>query len=395
MAIPAEPPTHDALAAELKLLREKGLARIRSLELPALVAAGRIATADESSEEHVVVEAALRRAVERFGGGAYGEAAALLFGLDQGARTLNSRVRRELAAERMERTADTFRKRYEPTMLGEIATQILTLCSEQHSRSARSETERRHPTESAMAVEWLRRFEAYYRLWTPISGLGNDLTAYRATLLETDRPWDRRFGTQGPIDPGYSQEEQAEGYARFALYHYALYQWELRRFVSAYGGLWLLSDGETEQAVSDAVYRIDWHTTGNERDDSYLRTVLQDTPNQELHGFLERLASTEIGRETHREWQEWVGTCECVWAPEELRGEEYYPTRRHHKGIRETCQIHGVIEACSDYLDLIDRDWRKIADWYHLGEAPSRGVDAGRLYDRFRKGQAPEDDPEA
>lgn len=395
MAIPTEPPTHDALTAELKLLREKGLVRLRSLELPALGAAGRIATADESSEEHVVVEAALRRAVERFGGGAYGEAAALLFGLDQGTRTLNSRVRRELAAERMERTADTFRKRYEPTMLGEIATQILTLCSEQHSRSARSETERRHPTESAMAVEWLRRFEAYYRLWTPISGLENDLTAYRATLLETDRPWDRRFGTQDPIDPGYSQEEQAEGYARFALYHYALYQWELRRFVNAYGGLWLLSDGETEQAVSDAVYRIDWHTTGNERDDSYLRTVLQDTPNQELHGFLERLASTEIGRETHREWQEWVEVCECVWTPEELTGEEYFPTRHHHKGIRPTCQIHGVIEACGDYLDLIDSDWRKIADWYHLDEAPSRSVDAGKLYDRLRKGQAPEDDPKA
>jgi hypothetical protein len=395
MAVSAELPDHDALAAELKLLREKGLARIRSLELPALVAAGRIATADESSEAHVVVEAALRRAVERFGGGAYGEAAALLFGLDQGTRTLNSRVRRELAAERMERTADTFRKRYEPTMLGEIATQILTLCSEQHSRSARSETERRYPAESAMAVEWLRRFEAYYRLWTPISGLGNDLTAYRSTLFEAGRPWDRRFGTKDPIDPGYSQEEQAEGYARFALYHYARYQWELRRFVNAYGGLWLLSDGETEQAVSDAVYRIFWHTTGNERDDSFLRTVLQDTPNQELHGFLERLASTEIGRETHREWQEWVGTCECVWKPEELSSEEYFPTRHHHAGINATCQIHGVIEACGDYLDLIDRDWRKIADWYHLGEAPSRGVDAGKLYDRFRKGQAPEDDPEA
>ena len=101
MAVSSELPDHDALAAELKLLREKGLARIRSLELPALVAAGRIATADESSEAHVVVEAALRRAVERFGGGAYGEAAALLFVLDQGTRTLNSRVRRELAAERM------------------------------------------------------------------------------------------------------------------------------------------------------------------------------------------------------------------------------------------------------------------------------------------------------
>jgi hypothetical protein len=390
MTITHEPPNHDVLAAELKLLREKGLARLQGLELPALVAAGRIATADETGEAHVVAEATLRRAIERFGGGPYGEAAALLFGLEQGTRTLNSRLRRERASERLERTADTFRKRYEPTMLAEIATQILTLCSEQHSRQARSETERRHPAESVMAVEWLRRFEAYYRLWTPISGLGSDLTAYRATLLETDRPWDRRFGTKDPIDPGYSQEEQAEGYARFALYHYARYQWELRQFVTRYGGLWLLSDGETEQAVADAVYRIVWHTTGNERDDSFLRTVIQDTPNQELHGFLERLASTEIGRETHREWQEWVTTCECVWTPDELSDEENFPTRRHHKGIRKDCQIHGVIEACGDYLDLIDRDWRKIADWYHLGESARRGVNPEALYARLRTGQVPE-----
>jgi len=42
------------------------------------------------------------------------------------------------------------------------------------------------------------------------------------------------------VDPGYSQEEQAEGYASFALYHYALFEWELRQFVTECGGLWPL-----------------------------------------------------------------------------------------------------------------------------------------------------------
>jgi hypothetical protein len=387
MLAPGELPAHEALVADLKLLREKGLARLRDLELPALTVAGLIVTVDETSEVHVVVETTLRRAVERFGGGPYGESAALLYGLEQGTRTLNSRLRRERAAEQLERTADTFRKRYEPTMLAEIATQVLTLCSEQHSRHARAEMERRHPAESTMAVEWLRRFEAYYRLWTPISGLGNDLTAYRMTLLEPDKPWDRRFGTRGPDDPGYSQEEQAEGFARFALYHYARYQWELQQFVIRYGGLWLLSDGETEQAVADAVYRIFWHTTGNERDDSFLRTVIQDTPDQELHGFLERLAATEIGQTTHREWQEWVATCECVWTLDALSDEENFPTWHHHEGIHEHCQIHGVIEACGDYLDLIDQDWLKIADWYHIDEPIRRGVQAEQLYAQLRSGQ--------
>jgi hypothetical protein len=46
---------------------------------------------------------------------------------DARTRALNSRVRRELAAAKLERSADTFRKRYEPTMLREIAAQLLTL----------------------------------------------------------------------------------------------------------------------------------------------------------------------------------------------------------------------------------------------------------------------------
>lgn len=113
--------------------------------------------------------------------------------------------------------------------------------------------------------------------------------------------------------------------------------------------------------------------------------MIQDTPNQELHGFIERLAATEIGQATHREWQEWVATCECVWTPDTLSDEENFPTRRHHEGIREHCHIHGVIEACGDYLDLIDQDWRKIADWYHIDESVRRGVNPEVLYDRFRK----------
>ena len=59
----------------------------------------------------------------------------------------------------------------------------------------------------------------------------------------------------------------------------------------------MLSEPDIETAVSDAVYRISWHVNPfNERDQSFLRTVIDETPNQELHGFLERLASTELGK---------------------------------------------------------------------------------------------------
>jgi len=204
------------------------------------------------------------------------------------------------------------------------------------------------------------------------------------TLLEPGRRWDRRFGTRGPDDLGYSQEDQAEGYARFALYHYARYQWELQQFVTRYGGLWLLSDGAAEHAVTDAVYRIYWHAAGNERSDSFLRTVIQDTPNQELHGFLERLAASDIGQVIEREWHEWAATCECVWNLDALSDEEYFPSRHHHGDIREHCHVHGVIEACGEYLDLIDQDWLKIADWYQVEGPFGRGSNPGQLHAKWR-----------
>ena len=76
-------PSHAALTEDLKLLREKGLVRLDQLPLPALLAAGRLVTADQTAPENVVIETVLRRAVERFGGGAYGESAAILYGLDR------------------------------------------------------------------------------------------------------------------------------------------------------------------------------------------------------------------------------------------------------------------------------------------------------------------------
>ena len=90
------------------------------------------------------------------------------------------------------------------------------------------------PVSSAMPAVWLERFAAYYRMWSSINGLGADLTAYRATMIEAVKHYDRLIGTDGPDDPGYSQDEQAEGYATFALYHYAHFAWLLRQFVTLY-----------------------------------------------------------------------------------------------------------------------------------------------------------------
>jgi len=81
--------------------------------------------------------------------------------------------------------------------------------------------ERRHSADSRLAIQWLDRFEAYYRMWTRISRLGNDLAAAISTRREPDlgrAPWD-------PNDKDWKgHEDQARCYARGALYSYA---WQL------------------------------------------------------------------------------------------------------------------------------------------------------------------------
>lgn len=367
MLIPIVQPSEDALIRELTTVRDEGLPRLRHLRLEALASAGRLVTLDEGSVEHVVIEALLRRATARLGGGQFGEAAVALFGLDAGTRGLNSKERREIAAEAFERTYETFRKNYEALVFEQVATQILVLCSEQHTRQSRSTFERAEsPETSAMRQVWMDRFAAYYRICSPVSGLANDLTAYRSTLLEPNAAWDRRFGTKGPDDPGYSKEEQAEGYATFALFHYAHFEWEVRQFETLFGGHWLLSEAEAEQALADSVYRIWWHSPWNERDRSYLRTLISQTPGQEMHGFIQQLRSTDLGITTEQEWYEWTATCGCVWAKDTDAENKRLPTSHDHERILTSCEPHNVIGACRDFLDLVGRDWQRLADWYHV-----------------------------
>jgi hypothetical protein len=379
-----EIPTRNDLVADLKLLREKGVFEIDALHLPALVAAARLAAAAEV-DNAAAVETLARRVVTRLSGGRYGDALVQLFGLDADSRALTAGVRRINASKALGCSEKTFRTKHEGAMLNDLARSVLVLCAEQRLRHGREQLAARHPVESQIAVQWIERFEAYYRMWTPIYAIGSDLTAYRSTLTENPRPYDRRFGTVGPEDEGYSQEEQSEGYARFALYHYAKFLWELRRFNADNGGLWLLSNADTELAVRDAAYRIGWHVQPfNERDDSYLRTVVDESQQQEMHAFLSNLAETNLGQDLHRQWQEWVATCECTWKASDVPDDAYFPESANTQTISPECQVHQVVANCTLYCELIDEDWMKVADWYQLDAESKKGVRAERLYAVWR-----------
>jgi hypothetical protein len=375
-------PEHADVVADLTRVRSAGLTRLRRLDIPALQQAARFTTGNGAGEDGGTVEHLLRRAVGQLGGGPLGEAAAVLYGLEGGTRGLDEAERRRRAAECFGRSFSTFRQRYEPDLINDLADRVLEISREGQLRSARQELERRHPTESRLAVQWVERFDAYYRLWTPIYALGADLTAYRSTLLETDRPYDRDPGSLGPDYPGETQEGQARGYSRKALFDFAWVLWELKQFMVRYGGHWLLSSTEAETAASDAVYGLNWHTTCfNDRDHSWLRLTAGDS-GCELHPFLTTLAESDIGRATHEEWQEWVYRCNCGWdvAAVVRPADEYFPIREHHNGIEEQCHLHEVVRACNAYCDLVDREWLKIADWYHVTTTRGRGISGEALY---------------
>ena len=385
-----ESPRHDALVEDLQVIREKGLPKLRTLVIPNMVSASRFVEDDAQADDVVSVENTLRKAVGRLGGGDYGDEASLLFGLVGGTRGMTPTERRRMAGDAVGVSAETVRTRHQADLVSDVASQVLALIADQRRRVVRTQLERRHPAESRLAVEWVERFEAYYRMWTPIYSLAADLTAYRATLLEPDRPYDREPGTNGPEDLGYTQEFQAEGYARFALFGYSSFEWEQRQFMTRYGGLWLLSSHEAETTAEDSLYRIWWHINPlNERDQSWLRGAIQDSRGQEMHGFLQLIKNTSIGNRIHDEWQEWVATCHCTWDLTTSFEQERFPTALHRPSINEECQVHQVVAACETYCDLVENEWGRIADWYHLGSSPARGVSAERLYEEWRQQGSP------
>ena len=374
-----------ALVSELRLLRERGLAQLPKLELNEMARVARLIDPDPETDDRARIESSLRRAVEQLGGGPYGEAGGLLFGLIQGTRAHSSRVRREEAAAAIDKVADTFRKSYEPAMIEEIADNLIGLRASQQARNVWAEMEQRHPADSRLAVHWVERFESYYRMWTPIYALAADLTAARSTMLEEDRPYDRAPGTEGEDDPGYSQEDQAAGYAAFALYRYASLQCELQQFMVRHGGLWLFASTEAEVAVRDAVYRIGWHVTPfNERDDSWLRLTMGEGPNHEMHSFLSKVSMSSIGRTTMDEWLAWVVSCSCTWSAEDVEA-SYFPVPAAASGISDLCQLHQTIRACGDFCARIDAEWVQVADWYHLDEQHRRSESGENLYSVIRR----------
>lgn len=353
-------PAHEDLVSDLELWRSTGVTHLRRLDLKSLqqasLAAGLASSTAEAGQPSVLTDL-VRRSVATIAGSITGRCAIVLLGLDPDTFDLAPHLLREEAADIFGVSWERFRREPQKRVLSTIAELILDQCQAHRSRLARWALEQRHPADTRLAVQWLERFETYFGIWTPMYGLGADLTAYRSTLTEPE--------SQGlPEDRG--KESQAAGYAIFALFHFTEVLVAERAFRARYGGLWLLSRPEAEVEARDALHSVSLSTAMNERDRSVLRSAYQ-AAGGEMHGFLEILKVDRLGTTTIEEWREWLSDCHCVWNDTiHDPSIEYFPTARYHPGIQSACLVHRTVESAGHYCSTVEQEWVKVADWYSL-----------------------------
>lgn len=366
-------PDFDAVLGDLLAVREVGIGRIRGLGLSALADAASIGGfVDEDVPAGITL--LLKQAVDALGGGSAQDAAEYSLGLYPGTALWKNVSRRLSAAEAYGSAVDTFRKNHERPLLAQVAESILVICQEGKMRAANIEMQaQRHPADSRLAVQWIERFEAYYRIWTPAYALAADLDAAIDTYLEEPTPhppW------APDSDVPYDRDAQARGYGRSALYRLAEFWLEMRRFMHRHGGMWLFSDPQVEEKVSDAVYRIGWHNSLSDRDESFLRRHLADSRHEEPAQFWDIIQAFKQGNEIDANWQQMIlDAVPCV-TDEQKAGSQAWLT----------------IQACRDYCRLVDEDWLRIADWYRPGYIPNSRFIGRDLYKDLvdRRGQSPE-----
>ena len=129
MEVAPDVPALDEIVAELRILRERGLVRLRHTDLRDLSrAASRTGLAGAVDGGPGAVEAMLRAAVENLGGGNLGGAASATFGLGRGERDMAAQDRRRRAALSYGVSIERFRKHHERIVLEQVAEEILKLC---------------------------------------------------------------------------------------------------------------------------------------------------------------------------------------------------------------------------------------------------------------------------
>lgn len=331
----ASVPTPADLAAELSGLLRSGVTTegLRSCTAILTLALTRAKSAsDQDADRAVAAHTLITEAAKRVDAGVYGPAATLL-GLAPGTRGSLLKERRRQAAEALHVSPEHLRKEREPLLFEAVGDELYAADSAYRLRHRHRTEAERSPEQSRLGIDWLEQHRSHRRIWTPVSGMRNDLAMLRRYLA---------------AEP----EDQAAIADRLVniTWQWARFELALERFVQEQGGLWLLADADSEIAAADAIYQLQLHVPLGEADCSWLRTLLVDTPHEELDGFGDRLIEAgERRKELMGVWLAWAGCQE----PDESDCD---------------CALHAWLRATAQFIRLIDEDWYRVADWYRLPE---------------------------
>lgn len=196
---------------------------------------------------------------------------------------------------------------------------------------------------SALSVELLRRYEAYYAMYTP-------LTALRADVLTA---LDLR-------DEGDDDLNRLDDFVVSSLHAYATFLLAKRDFMERYGGVWVFGQADIEQAVADSIKLIEHFSGLRYREESVLRLT---AAGGEVHPFAVGLEAEADGRAALRRWRQRILACQCaVDQP------------------AEACRVHKLLRAAEFFTDALDADWYRVIPWHGVAPANVGVIDPATLY---------------
>jgi hypothetical protein len=260
-------------------------------------------------------------------------ARALLLGLAPSSKGVDSVTRRRRAKEYLYddiMPLNTFNRRHVQPLLELLADELIEYDALYRIRSTHERLAAKLPASPALAVMWLDRFEYYYRIWSDLSGLENDLVVY----------------LQAHHDPQVTSD-QLERRRRTSLWYLARFFLHLDQFMDQRGGLWLLGDEDQAQLVADSTYYLRFHPPVTEQDASWLSFAALEEPVPAFHRFTRKLDEDDTGRQVLTRWWAWLDACRCdPQAPD------------------KDCEVHIVIEQSHRYQEIIDTEWNRIVEWF-------------------------------
>jgi hypothetical protein len=282
-----------------------------------------------------------------------GLAVAALLGLTEG--TANSPItdRETRAAQHLSITRDAFKKRasgHAQRLLARYAEALLEQEGQHRLRKIRrSQAQRRLPEHTRLGIRWVERFETYYRIWGPATGILNEVNL---ALLHP---------------AGQARHEEA---VLNSFYFMGLYDHRLERFDREQGALWILPSAAADQAVADSAWQIGKSCPLPLVDRSYLRGLFREY--EELDPFHEQLKTDQRLKDLFKVWRNWLNQeCACDERVRQFNWAHLgmYP---NPDLLATACEPHRMIAACHTIYVTLEIEWRRLSDFYIDDSPPSQ-----------------------